>query len=445
MRWKKFTVILFTFLVLFLSVVSGSGEIGIAVKRRNQTEVALYRTFAVWQDYRNVRNDVFGYDLLTHREYHLGMYATHPAVHGDVVVWAHPDSQDVSIQGYNRSSGISFELSTSLSPVKENLQIWGNIVVWVHWNYDRDIYGYDLSTGEEFHIAACLNEQDNPEIYRNFVVWQDKRDNNWDVYLYDLSTSTEQRIAGQGNQTTPSIYETRVVWTDDRNGNDDIYGYDLSTGEEFQITSNPHDQRNPSIFGDLVIWEDNRNGTWDLYGYVFSHKQEFPVIISPEDQQNPVLSENIMVWEDNRNGTWDIYGYIFTSNPLDRDEDGYLYPQDCDDENSSIHPNAEEGCDRIDNDCDGSVDEYCVGDIEVLVMSKGKKLGDARIYLDGIVKGTTDTDGRYILYDVSILQSHSVTVKAPDYYVQTKIMNSKKGTTTVAVFEMEPESFLRPL
>jgi beta propeller repeat protein len=444
MRRKKFAVFLLAFLVLFLYVVSGSGEFGIAVKRRDQTEVALYKTFVVWQDYRNVRNDVFGYDLSTGKEYQLGMYATHPAIYGDMVVWAHPDSDEVSIQAYSLSSRTSFELSTSSSPVKENLQIWGNTVVWVHWNYDRDIYGYDLSTGKEFHIAACLNEQDNPEIYKTFVVWQDRRDNNWDVYLYDLSMSKEQLIAGPGNQTTPSVYETMVVWTDDRHGNEDIYGYDLSTGTEFQITSDPHDQRNPSMYGDLVVWEDNRNGTWDIYGYVFSHTQEFPVIISPGDQQNPALSENILVWEDDRNGTWDIYGYIFTSNPLDRDGDGHLYPADCDDGDPSIHPRAEELCDRIDNDCDGYLDEYCAGDIEVLVMSKGKKLENARVYMDGIYRGLTDTDGRCIISDVGILQSHSVTVQAQDYYVQSKALNSKKGTTTVVVFEMEPESFLRP-
>jgi beta propeller repeat protein len=436
---------LLIFSLLLLHAVSAWGEFEIAVKRRDQTEVALHGTFVVWQDYRNVRNDVFGYDLSTGEEYHLGMYALHPAVYGDRVVWAHPESGDVSIQGYILSSSTSIELSTSASPLKEHLHIWKDTVVWVHWNNDRDIYGYDLSSGEEFHIAAHLNEQNYPCIHGTRVAWQDKRDFNWDIYLFDLSTREERFIAGPGNQTTPSVYGDWVVWTDDREGNEDIFGYDLSTGEEFQITTDSHSQRNPSVYGDLVVWEDNRHGTWDIYGYAGSHAQEFPIIIAPGNQQNPVLSDSILVWEDNRHGTWDIYGYKFPSHPLDRDQDGHLYPEDCNDQDSSIHPGTEELCDGMDNDCDGQIDEYCTGHIEILAVSKGKKLEDARVYLDGIYQGLTDSQGKYCLYDVGIVQFHTVSVQVGGYYAQSKVLQPEKGKTTVVVFEMEPESFLRPL
>jgi len=445
MNLKKSVIFLSLNLILVLHVITAWGEIEIVVKRQDQTEVALHESMVVWQDYRNVRNDVFGYDLSLGKEYHLGMYALHPAVYGDRVVWIHKESGNASIQGYILSTGASFELSTSPSPVKENLQIWGDIVVWVHRDGHRDIYGYDLSSGEEFHVAAHLYEQDNPHIHKNLVVWQDNRNSNWDIFLFDLSTSTERYIAGPGNQTTPSVYENIVVWTDDRQGNEDIYGYDLSTGEEFQITTDEHKQRNPSIFGDLVVWEDNRNDTWDIYGYVFSHAQEFPLIVSPGDQQHPVLSGTTLVWEDNRNDTWDIYGYVFTTHPLDRDDDGHLYPEDCNDEDSSIHPGTEERCDWIDNDCDGYVDEYCTGHIEVLAVAQGKKLEYAQVFLDGIHQGFTDSQGRCIISNVGILQSHSVTVVLDNYYSQSKILTPEKGKTVVVVFEMEPHSIFRPL
>jgi hypothetical protein len=42
---------------------------------------------------------------------------------------------------------------------------------------------------------------------------------------------------------------------------------------------------------------------------------------------------------------------------LDQDADGFLDGEDCDDANANINPAAEEFCDGVDNDCDGTVDE----------------------------------------------------------------------------------------
>jgi hypothetical protein len=41
----------------------------------------------------------------------------------------------------------------------------------------------------------------------------------------------------------------------------------------------------------------------------------------------------------------------------DKDEDGFCPPNDCDDEDSEVHPAATELCDNLDNNCNGSTDE----------------------------------------------------------------------------------------
>jgi len=41
----------------------------------------------------------------------------------------------------------------------------------------------------------------------------------------------------------------------------------------------------------------------------------------------------------------------------DADGDGYPFEDDCNDENTEVHPGASERCDEADEDCDGRVDE----------------------------------------------------------------------------------------
>lgn len=45
---------------------------------------------------------------------------------------------------------------------------------------------------------------------------------------------------------------------------------------------------------------------------------------------------------------------------IDPDDDGFVAPDDCNDENDQIHPNANEFCNSIDDNCDGNIDENAI-------------------------------------------------------------------------------------
>ncbi len=62
----------------------------------------------------------------------------------------------------------------------------------------------------------------------------------------------------------------------------------------------------------------------------------------------------------------------------DADGDGYTESSgDCNDEDASVHPDAEELCDEIDNDCDGDIDEDAVDPSTFYADADGDGYGDA--------------------------------------------------------------------
>jgi beta propeller repeat protein/parallel beta-helix repeat protein len=208
--------------------------------------------------------------------------------------------------------------------------IWGDWVVW-HDNREGDgynIYGKNISSGVEIQISDS-NTAFFPSIHNRLVVWQDKRNGDYDIYCYDLVTRTESPLyIAPDNQVNPSIYGDTVVW---RTGQypswSEIWGYSISESRAVMISGAPGNKWEPEVFKDVIVWGDYRNSNWDIYGYDLNSKREFAIATGPAYQRSVAIYGNTVVyenWQSIKNQGVGIYN-------LNTQEHAYHpTPDDCD-------------------------------------------------------------------------------------------------------------------
>ncbi len=185
-----------------------------------------------------------------------------------------------------------------------DIDIDGDIVVWSdNRNGALDIYGYKISTGEEFAVSTAAGDQIFPQVSGDYVVWEDHRDGNADIYGYQISTKTEFKIStALKNQLSPQIDGDYVVWHDLRGSHSDIYAYRISAPAigEFAIAQELGDEWYPKISGDYVVWQYYENGFSDIKAYYIPTGTTFDITNSLTSSQfSPEVDGNLVVWVDN--------------------------------------------------------------------------------------------------------------------------------------------------
>ncbi len=247
-------------------------------------------------------------------------YTRHQAdnvqVDGDYVVWSDNRNGALDIFGYQISTGEEFPISTAagdqLFP-----RISGDYVVWEdHRDGDADIYGFQISTKMEFAVSTAQKNQRYPQIDGDYVVWQDLSGNDADIYAYRISTATADIAVatGPGEQWYPKVSGDYIVWQHYQNGFSDIFAYQISSQTSFAITTqSDSSQFNPEIDGDYVVWVDNRSGNDNIWGYQISTGQTFGIATANAQQWNPRLSGDYVVWQAYQGDNFDIHGYRLSS------------------------------------------------------------------------------------------------------------------------------------
>lgn len=210
---------------------------------------------------------------------------------------------------------------------------------------------------EEVDIVDPTNITEDPKwqmrssIHGDHIVWEDYRDDpygtwsspsnrNSNIYIYNIvEKETYQITRNESSQVRPDIWENYVVWEDYRNGQADIFYTDISNlleegeVEVNQLTDDDSDQMKPRIHNGRVVWEDYRDNYFgDIYLYELIEERGPYRINTRRDygdhefipHLSPDIYEDKIVWTDYRQH-WrstnfgDIYLYDLS---IDSSEDG---------------------------------------------------------------------------------------------------------------------------
>jgi len=131
----------------------------------------------------------------------------------------------------------------------------GDRVVWVDYRSDPlgDIWMYDFATGEESQITDDPSEQNDPDLWGDWVVYYDYRNDNGDIYAKNVVTGEERAVCTDpGIQQRPKICDDMIVWEDYRRGQWDIGRARISTGFEGLWDFNNGDDRSPDVYFDVT-------------------------------------------------------------------------------------------------------------------------------------------------------------------------------------------------
>jgi TolB protein len=188
---------------------------------------------------------------------------SHPAISGDRIAW----EENGNIHLYDLVRGNDSALPSPGPEVAIEPDLSGDRLVWAAqkaWAPNENgttVMFRNLTSGREYRIGTGVAGETNPAIWRDVIVWEDRRNGNPDIYRFDLVNGTEEPVCtGTADQRHPDIDEGRIVWEDRRNGNGDILMFEISSGRETALSLGPADDTDPEISGDLVVWQRTTRG-----------------------------------------------------------------------------------------------------------------------------------------------------------------------------------------
>jgi beta propeller repeat protein len=232
---------------------------------------------------------------------------------GDWVVWTDRSGAQWQIWARNvAANGAPFALAPAAG-TQDNPFTDGRYVVWQGRQADSTwaVYWADLlNTNAGAHALSELPDVDevNPSIAWPWAVWQARNVRvagaPYQLFAKNLATGLTRAVSpSTQDQLDPRVDADRVVWQDWRDAAPgEIYFQDLESGAERRITANPAGQYHPALSGSMIVWEDNRNGQLDLYAHDLRDGRETRLTETPYDETSPVIQGEWVFYVENSLG-----------------------------------------------------------------------------------------------------------------------------------------------
>jgi beta propeller repeat protein len=307
-------------LVLFLTSCGGSGVVVVVgLSDSDQQVPAINGTMVVWEDYRNGSDaDVYARDMTSSPGPETLIAGgpgdqVQPAVSHQYIVWV----DNGAIRAQSRSGGNAFNVATGTGD-RFDPAVCGSLVVWTDTrNGNPDIYGRDLTGGQEFPIATSPAAEAYPDCDGNRVVYMSTGTvTGADISIFDRTTGATTIVSAQPwNEWQPAISGDRVVWQGwpwqgQPGATIKIFGVDLSTGAPIAVNAGSGNQIMPDVSESLVVWEDDRGKNPEVWYLDLTTGTEGPVVDTggrAPPEVAPQVSGRSVVWQHQNNGSWDIY------------------------------------------------------------------------------------------------------------------------------------------
>jgi beta propeller repeat protein len=283
-----------------------------------QKEAHAFGKWVVWQDQRYGNWDVFAMDLTDQTGTPILVAGTQfnqerPRTDGTYVVWEDRQadgSWDIWAKRLDTADEPFAITATPNADERKPAVCWPWVVYQTKpvavpsapWQ----LTVYHMIEDRSETIDATTQDQLDPWVHQDRVVWQDFRDAGpGEIYLKNLKTGDVRRIThDSGGQYHPVIYEQWIVWADNRNGQFDLYGYNLLRGMEIQLTATPENETWPMINGKWVVCTEDAMGGADtnIRLLSLSNLAAIQMTSTNTEKERPCLASGKLIWADNVNG-----------------------------------------------------------------------------------------------------------------------------------------------